>query len=257
MGGVVAGILATVVVGILGSVAVHRQLTKNGSPKPKVHALRRWRPHAFSQALDYIGEYTNAHDSIASPRESQSDITAKDVYIWGCNLLLTAASHITRYSQGKANLFVVNEAQDNPAHITLRSQQFVGAFPLQQLTALRKNPSPEYTYRVMPVSENSATVAGKAVRHTRVHFDKIGEQASDLELKLGTTHILAIPLSTDVASLVPGDPAVITIDCRLPPRVRFLKTCRIWHPERALLARAAKLQEEARNFVQNNAASAS
>jgi hypothetical protein len=221
-------------------------------PKDIVHASRWWRSRGFRQALTYLTQYGDAVSETPETRESQRAITREDLYVWGSNVLLTAASRISRYSQGKANLFVVNEVftRTTPPTVTLRSQQFVGAFPLLQLTTHRNGRV--YNYRDMEVNATSTatvTVASTAVLHNRLLFDRIGDHVSDEERRLGTTHILAIPICDGIADIEPGDIAVITVDFRLPLRVRVLHPCGLWQSKRRIDKRAERLQTEARRFA--------
>ncbi len=253
-----AGFLLGVVAVWLGSRHLKHLKTLPRETKTVVHSARRWRRRAFEQGLHYLGEYTSAHAHVSSEPSTRS-ITDEDIRAWGRSVMLTSASDISRYSQGKANLFVVNDVTNvnGSRVVTLRAKQFVGGFPIAQLTTLRTE-NPVYNYRDMPVSEQStATIAGLAAFRDRIEFAAIGNAVSDEERRLGTTHILAIPVCKTVADVEPGDAAVVTIDFRLPLRVRVLWVCESWAAKGKILRRAEVLQKAMREFAQALASSAS
>lgn len=246
-----AGFLLGVVAVWLGVTHLKHLKLLPREPKPVVHTARRWRRRAFDQGLHYLSEYASAPAHVL-PEPSTKAITTDDVRAWGRSVMLTAAAQISRYSQGKANLFVVNDVSEiNGTHaVTLRAKQFVGGFPIAQLTTFRTE-NPVYNYRDMPVSEQStATIAGLAAFRDRIEFAPIGEAVSDEERRLGTTHILAIPICKTVADVQAGDAAVVTIDFRLPLRVRVLWACESWGAKGKILRRGTALQKAMRDFAQ-------
>ena len=218
----------------------------------KVMPIRCWRERTFHQALIYLMEYAEALRG-APPTSSDGDpqtVDAPAIKAWGMDLVLTAAARISPHSQGKANLFVINQVTEaDPRRISLTSSFFVGAFPLYQLTDSR------YTYRQMNVSETYPTdqlsVAGLAVLSNRITLRSVKgtRYRSDQEVALGTTHILAIPIGGDFVSLAEDDIAVISVDLALPPLARMLWALEWWYPRRRFCARAQRLQNTARDFI--------
>jgi hypothetical protein len=249
--------VAAVPIGLLGLYLAWRHLRnqnreRGAAPKTTVHAIRWWRGRNFEQGFGYLGQYATASQCLLEELEDVRAINRDDLSAWGGAVLLTAAARISRYSQGKANLFVVNEVDGlRPTRsITLRSKHFVGPFPIAQLTTARIG-TRAYRYREMPVSASAtATVAASAAFHDRITFAPIGQNVSDQEKRLGTTHILAIPVCAGITDVEVGDFAVITVDFRLPRRVRALWICECWFAKETIMKRADRLQAAARRFVQ-------
>ena len=174
--------------------------------------------------------------------------------MWGTDLLLTAASMICKFSQGKANLFVVVLTNEHSLMVDIRSKAFVGAFPLNQLL------DTDSTYRNMPVPSSlerfsnpaAYAVAAQALFMNDITIGSIetAQFASTVEKDLGTTHILAIPLRSSRAQCRVGDEAVIAVD------LRFIRPWLLWArhrgpskgEERIIKERARKVQEMARQL---------
>src|SRR5437868_2995834 len=105
-----------------------------GARSRKVPPIRWWRRRAFDQALEYLVQYQAA---IAAMQTGSTEsggggqVELNTLCSRAIDLLLTAASRINRYSQGKANLFSVESAADEGSEreLSLRSLVSVGAFP--------------------------------------------------------------------------------------------------------------------------------
>lgn len=214
----------------------------------RVRPMRFWRERAFTQALDYLNDYHAALDKVSAA----SQVTPSVIRAWGMDLIVTAASRISRYSQGKASLFEVEEVMAAPFARTLdlTAPFFVGAFPLGQL----KNSA--WTPRTQKVPESSPTdrlsAAALAVLSNRIELQSLRDVklGSEPEKQVGTTHILAIPLGPEFHNLREGDVAVVTIDLALPLRVRALRRLNLWGSERRMFERAGELRARAEEFIE-------
>jgi hypothetical protein len=156
------------------------------------------------------------------------------------DLVLTSASRINKYTQGKANLFVVSGVYSGG--LSIRSHTFVGAFPLWQLVDVS-----HMSYRNLDVTPDTPIVAGRALWDDAIQFTSIRKlRLSDQERKLRATDILGIPVSDRRNAAAVGDYAAITVDFALPFTHRWLFR---WLVRRAVLRRAAELQIVARHFL--------
>ena len=168
---------------------------------------------------------------------------------WALALLLTAASRISRQSQGKANLWVVNDVEGTGERrvMTLRSQRFVGAFTLEQLKH-----QGDYRNLKLPVADDvrpqDLSVAAIAGKTGDVEFKAVPREqgfVSRPETKLGTTHILGIPLCDheQLGALQGGDFVAITVDYRLNPFYHRLLGARRGLQFRRIRSRADQIRE--------------
>jgi hypothetical protein len=242
-------VVSGLVVG-LGAYEIVARVLSRRSRSRKTPAIARWHASMFQSALTdaerFISLLTNLPtQNLATSTSEHTPVDADTLAGWALDSLLTAAARISSRCQGKANLFVVDVT---PTETVLVSKYFVGSFPIDQLTATNSlNPNAPF-HRRFPVTTNSEfPVAAKALaRNGILMVDLRKDHQSDVELRVGTTHILAIPI-TEFTVINTGQLAVIAIDFRMN-RIGL-----IWHwrplPWKALDDRARALQEAFKELV--------
>jgi hypothetical protein len=197
-------------------------------------------------------------------------------------VILTTASHLDRFSQGKASLFVLSDRDGS--HFHMFPKYFEGIFPFDQLlaeidlgidpstgaTTLSHNPPAYRRWPRLPIDAgyDGPFVAGYVVARGAVEVMPI-DPPSDIEEDLGTTHVLGMPLFDledfdDRPGEVAGGtkkgqrrlrreaPLAITVDLRLPALLHspFLY---IFYGRKRSIRRIKKkgrlLRREARDFL--------
>lgn len=254
----VIGILGFIVTVFFGYLAARllQKLTqgRNSSPESScVDPLGHWHAKMFYQPLEYLDKHITNLNTVPEQTETPDRVKRVDLLDWGTGLLLTAASVISPFSQGKANLFVVSSTDANGQMLKIRSKTLVGPFPLTQLVDL-----PDMIYRDMPVPQPSIgqpqafAVAVQALHVGQPLLQPIekAEYASFTEKALGTTHILGIPLRSPHSRVKVGDVAVMTVDFRFSqPWYRKFLPRGPWHrQENAVIGRAKLIQSKARQL---------
>jgi hypothetical protein len=242
-----------IVVAALGLLyALYRDHEPGDLHRSAIAAIRRWRRRSFEQSLAFARRFVDSCCHDAEHNESGADEAHRrpecdDLFRWAMNSLLTAAARIHPASQGKANLFSVQSVEAAPTgavqSANLRSLSFVGPFPLAQLR------ESDGTFRDMPVANGgSLSVAGQAYRVNSILLEVVARQRyrSDEEKRLGTTHILAIPIGYGLSTAHEGSLAVLAVDLRIPRRYSWLYRDERTRWSRRLRARAEKVQELAR-----------
>jgi hypothetical protein len=238
------------------------ELQLPSSAQGELRALRRAsrrRRRSFREPLVCMTQYLR----VLKEKAVHTRVPKSVVSDWAFDVLLTSAANISRFSQGKANLFQINENSLLRGVATLRSREFVGPFSLWQLTDGRGN------YRDMEVHYDSGQpysdavpVAGLTLLTCRIQLVDLRRVGfpSELERALGTTHILGIPLGTrqpnetdsdvcqGLAALPVGLPVVITVDLRFPHLL--LASFWYWRYRQLLLARAEDVQRIGAELVQ-------
>jgi hypothetical protein len=225
-----------------------------GDPhRAAIASIRRWRSRSFEQSLAFSARFVDSYcaqhaaaNGDPDPRSPQAD----DLFRWAVNAVLTAAARIHPFSQGKANLFSVQSlAEDGAApSANLRSLSFVGPFPLAQLREVNG------AFRDMPVTTHAAamsSVAGQAYIVDSILLEVVAHQRyrSDEEKRLGTTHILAIPVGHGLNGAQEGSLAVLAVDLRIPRRYHWLYRDERTRRSRRLHDRAEKVQALARRLA--------
>jgi hypothetical protein len=199
------------------------------APK-RQRSIAFWTLGRFYQSLQQFDEYCDRLDQTHNwPTNDPTRPSRDDMLRFAESVLLTAATQVVPFSQGKANLFhFANSPTSNQRDIV--SQFFMGAFPPSQVLARQT------TYRPMPVKrdESSPSIAGECIRLGAPHLaaPKPGT-FSQLERELGTTHILGMPahrgavnVEDDYCLIPAGCPAAITVDLRIVisrPLIYFIR----------------------------------
>jgi hypothetical protein len=229
--GTVAAIVA-VVLAIAIHVYEHRRspgCTKGQRirARPKQRSIAVWRIGRFYQCLQQVDDYCDRIESqeLSAANTDPGRPSQSDLLNFAEAALLTAATEIVPFSQGKANLFHFADVPKLHER-KIVSQSFSGAFPPSQVL------SGTTTYREMSINHDvkASSVAGECVRIKLPHLERITKSStfSGEELQLGTTHILGIPArlggapngngaaASDDFCMVPrGLPAAITVDLRI------------------------------------------
>lgn len=257
--GFVVGVvsLALTYYGLRFAIRVHNETQVDAVEPGNDGGLPRitdWRRSSFPQALaccrQYVGEleaYSGANGKAAPDAPTHAHLG-----YWGIAALLSAAAGISRYSQGKANYWIVQSSNRDPGGLTdivhLRSLAFVGIFPLWQLRAQNGD---FRDVRVTFGDTHPETAIGQAVRYDRINFTSVlDDRISDKERRLGTTHVLAIPIAADADARSPGQAAGISVDFRIGRVAAWLlfRSNDSWATRR-LLQRAEMVQRLARRLA--------
>lgn len=193
-----------------------------GSPvraRGRQGSIAFWTIGRFYQSLQQFDDYCDRLDLPDGWYEGNdpSKPTREDLLRFAESVLLTAATQVIPFSQGKANLFhFVDDPTDHSREIA--SQLFTGPFPPAQVL------SRTTTYRRITVSRDGVmpSVAGECIRYGAPRMAPLETGPfSDVERKLGTTHILGMPADRAVLKIddycqIPcGWPAAITVDLRI------------------------------------------
>ncbi len=219
--------------------------------------IRRWKPSHFQLAIGHLEKYADAirSDLIPLRKGSPEETDADDLKRWFLQLLLTAASIIIPNSQGKANLFYVSQiergSEGHARRIHLASYEFVGVFPLAQLTEEAGKYLRAF-WIALPEQTLDAPVAATCARANAIQLVKVDRRTlNEDEIHLGTTHILGIPIVTSVNRPVENALISLTIDLKFRG---FKYAYYSYFPDRftrtTLYARACTLQDLARRLVQ-------
>jgi hypothetical protein len=228
------------------------------SPRPSnetspVHGrlatIRFWRPVHFSQGLRRLEElcelYTRGE---YSDRDIRGLVTRRDLVTWITQLALTCAANMVPESLGRANLFRVSQIECDSdgiiIYVRVDSSGFDGIFSANQLTDFvdhkrlrdisvrRQGPGPLlYPAALQCVMSGSPII--QSIRRRNSEFDAP-------ERALGVTHVLAIPLTSDLGSLSLDDPVSITVDMRYALIAGLLMDRTRWYT-RTLIRRALAL----------------
>lgn len=226
--------IALAVLGVLGFVLTVASfvLMIHWSPRksnelPKLdlplRSVRFWRPSHYSLAVGYLQEFRDRLKSGAYHTGGERGwVTESDLVRWIIQLGLTCAAQMVPQSLGKANLFRVSSLRRNNrgqiVEVKVYASEFVGAFPLAQLTnhidqnALRYLAMKEHTNAHQVPAALQCINKGTPIVHS---LRKRHADLDEPERDLGTTHILAIPLFTGVGSIKAQDQVVsITVDLK-------------------------------------------
>jgi len=261
LGAISAGVTITATI-----VGIARRVSRVTSTV--VQPVRRWTPASLERSFAQLRSYTAMARALhsAGPMAGENSLDPKVLYDWGIALILTIASQIDRFSQGKSTLFVISERQTREFRIL--PQFFDGVFPLNQLVnadqfalsadgaacELHENP-PEYR-RWPPIpyegtDPDSPFIASRVLTMHSVEVVPV-KRPDDIERNLGTTHVMGIPLWRDMRLLEVGTPAVITVDFRIAPFWRAPISLLI-HGKRRSIRRieglGIELKECAREFL--------
>jgi hypothetical protein len=174
-----------------------------------------WHPGQFYQALGYFDGYCDRlRSQLTTPRPGTHP-TELELLHFAQSLLLTAASEIAPFSQGKANLFHYCDAPGAERR-QIVSYRFIGVFPPRQVLAGGTG------YRPMNIDESAArdshSIAAQSILNhgTIVRSISHSQYSSEIEKDLRTTHILATPTFDDDFHRVGCDrPAAITVDLHI------------------------------------------
>jgi hypothetical protein len=189
----------------------------------KQRTIAFWRISAFYRTLHLFDDYC---DRLEKPRTrarvlatTDTEPSYDDLLRFTEAVLLTAATQILPFSQGKANLF---KYVDEPGGSTRRiaTHTFIGPFPHEQVLSGNTH------YREMELDRDGQgqSVAGDSIIQggSRLRHIAKTHQMSQHEIELGTTHILGMPAKRDVWDQEPdfckcplGSPAAITVDLRI------------------------------------------
>lgn len=240
-------------IGVAVTIYYGRKALRLDQRRPEhVASIRRWRQRRFEQAMSYVVDYERANNRLPEIAPDPDSVDRRVLQSWSAHLLLTAASVISPASQGKANLFIVNDRDEGEGVIRLRSKYFSGAFPLWQL---KEDDADAYRDVSVPLkisaSREHVAVAGKAILANAIQFEAIAEQRyrSDPEKKLRATHILGIPICQSVDDLRVGNPAAITVDLRLSRPAAFASRHGLITLDKRITRRAEQIQLAARKIL--------
>jgi hypothetical protein len=244
--------VAAVLVGIVGLFRSEYRRRK-GTEKPKrarrIGTITIWRRSAFLGALACAGEYRDAlNDVHVLDHQSNQNASVRELTVWAASALLTSAAAISRYSQGKANLWVVSavscDGNNAVVSIRIRSLSFVGPFPIWQLR------EGDGRFRDMHVRTDSRpeTAIGAAAYADALQLADLSndQSVSDRERELGTTHVLAIPICDKLHNVNSGTVVGITVDLSIPRTLAWLYRRHHLRPFRRLTTRAQEVQEVGR-----------
>jgi hypothetical protein len=212
--------------------------------------VKRRRRFSFPQAMGCANEYIAALQNPPYPLDDGPG--HEQLARWGVHALVTGAAQISRYSQGKANYWVVASRKDEIdgtcKSIHLRSYGFVGIYPLWQL----RDDGGRYREFLVPLDGGEpATAIGQSVLYDRIAlYDlRADNKVSDREKKLKTTHVLAIPARRSLEHARKGVPVGISIDIRMSKLGAVLyRNDRTWLYKR-LQTRAENIQSVARDLA--------
>jgi len=204
----------------------HRRSPESVPGKPlrarkQQRTIALWTSGRFYKALQQFDLYCDQLEGEEVPEDTTDPTkpSRADHLRFAQAVLLTAAVDIVPFSQGKANLFHFadspgGESRDIVSHILM------GPFPPKQIL------SGANAFRKMTIKSNKKadSVAGECVRLELPQLEKLTKKDnfSGKEIKLGTTHILGIPVEFERMPGVDGYrdapenlPAAITIDLRI------------------------------------------
>jgi hypothetical protein len=198
-----------------------------------VQPIHRWYPGVIEQAFAQLKDYTRLAQQLKGSidRDPDHELSLAVLESWGIALILSIASQIDRFSQNKSTLFVMLERDQPKGLITVLPKYFDGVFPLEQLLnsddvslgtdgrfkALRETPPHYRTWTALENSggrEKDPFIARRVIADKRVEM--LGVDPQDVEVDLGTTHVLGIPLWEDANKFGVGTPLAITIDFSWP-----------------------------------------
>jgi hypothetical protein len=201
----------------------HRRSPESIPGKPmragkKQRTIAVWTAGRFSQSLQQFDEYCDRLDTYQlDAGDDPTKPSREDLLRFAEAVLLTAAVDILPYSQGKANLFYFADPPHNDQRIIV-SQTFTGGFPPSQVLGGAT------TYRKLKIShdEKAASVAGECLR-IGFCLEKISNTLiSGIEVELGTTHIIGMPVkfgpqvgADNFCGVPQRMPAAITVDLRI------------------------------------------
>lgn len=184
-----------------------------------------WNPDDFDTALSVLEQEFHAPNGAfvrwGGAYRQETSVHHKHLLDAGLDLLLYACSRIGPGSQGKANLWVchsVDELRGRPD--TLRSGLREGYFPIGQLVQPDADAGLRYrfnsVYYDVTEARQQALVSALVLVECRPIVRRVEDAGSedDAERRMGTTHILGIPLwHRNVGrSVVESEPVSITVD---------------------------------------------
>jgi hypothetical protein len=232
-----------------------------------VQPIYRWSPGFIDQAFAQLKDYTRLAQDLTGSQDRDPDrqLSLAVLESWGVALILSIASQIDRFSQNKSTLFVLLERDETKGMITVLPKYFDGVFPLEQLlnaddvsfgtdrrfSALRETPP---HYRTWSQSENGGSgendpfIARRVIANKRVEMVQIDPQ--DVEVDLGTTHVLGIPLWENANKFGAGTPLAITIDFSWPRPWRS-PLARILHGNNRDVRRVVKSGRDLKGLAQD------
>lgn len=188
----------------------------------KLPRVRWWRPKHFQYGLQLVKEYAGLVGRYQPPPDLHDDrcFAADELVRWSYQALLSCAAVIVPHSQGKANLFRVTNVVRNAErmdYLHIGSFECVGIFPPAQLT------DDDRRYREFRSDRHELPVALKTVELKRPILQPLTKDSiNDDEKRLGTTHILGVPLAASLEDLERGAVVSITVDCRIGPVRKWL-----------------------------------
>lgn len=192
----VLGLLVTIIPQLFGPRGVGRHPT-----------LRRWRRHTYANAVAALADFEKtANTACFEARDAELAVVREAC----AQALVAAASSMTSYSQGRAALFTVVDTS-NDRTISIAATELAGTFlPVQLLDGFDRR-----RYAMQPgLTDDAVSVAGRAAGRFSVQYEAVdGERFSAGNWrKIGTTHIIGIPLQQGTQSLTVGRWASITVD---------------------------------------------
>lgn len=194
----------------------------------KQRTISLWTIGRFYQSLKQFDLYCKEleESAMSDSEDDPARPSRDDLLRFARAVLLTAAVDIMPFSQGKANLFHFVDAPNRQSR-EIVSQVLIGPFPPEQILAGAS------AYRTMTIEfgKEAESVAGECVRLGLPQLEKLRKKKGNFsgkEIKLGTTHILGMPVEFDAMTAVndfrsapEGAPAAITVDLRIMS-MRFL-----------------------------------
>lgn len=251
----VVGVVGTMasLVGLFITISSIGRRRRRGSRR-RITTVRYWRlvnyDLALAQLRDMIGRWQRNEFDADNRR---GFVTEYDLLRWIIQLALTCAANIGPQSLGKASLFRIGEierdSQTRLTRVRVYSFELDGIFSADQMLD-RMNPRLMRDISISPDGQDGHNFPaalqcvndkGPTVQSLRLRASKFDSP----ERRLGLTHILAIPLRSDLADAQPDQPVSITVDLRFSGPIGYLVDHFNLHC-RTLIGRAEQISQALR-----------
>jgi hypothetical protein len=199
--------------------------------KYRIHTIRFWHRANYNLALQELERMVGHWSRREFDTESRRGfVTEYDLVKWIIQLALACAAAIVPQSLGKASLFRIGEItadeQERISRVRVFSFELTGVFSPEQMHDF----ADPRRMRDMSIvldgqDEDHFPAALQCIRNNYPMLQSLRQRDSRFdrpERALGLTHILAIPLRSDLRDAQPDEPVSITVDLHFSRPVAYL-----------------------------------